>query len=71
MDVNVTHPTETETEWHLVTLARAARRAGLGRRQLLRACAAGELPVFDLGGWPRVRWVDVVVWITRHERRST
>jgi excisionase family DNA binding protein len=51
-----------------VTIPEAARRAGIGRRQLRRAVARGELPVFDLGGWPRVRWSDVERWFASRRR---
>lgn len=47
-----------------MTIPRAARRAGLGVRQLRRAIRQGEFPVYRLGTWPRVRWVEVVQWIS-------
>ena len=47
----------------LLTLPRAARRAGLGTRQLRRATVLGELATYQVGKWPRVRWHDVVRWI--------
>ena len=47
----------------LITLPAAARRLGIGRRQLKRAVHGGELPLFRIGGWPRVRWRDVLAWI--------
>ncbi len=60
----------------LMTLPRAARRAGLGVRQLRRATGLGELSVYQVGSWPRVRWNDVLRWIeaqrapvTSHARR--
>ena len=28
-----------------------------------RAVKGGELPVYQIGAWPRVRWVDVIRWI--------
>jgi excisionase family DNA binding protein len=53
-----------------VTVPEAARRAGIGLRQVRRAVAQGDLPVFDLGGWPRVRWSDVELWFASPKRRS-
>ena len=50
----------------LITLPEAQRRTGLGRRQFRRAEIQGELPVYRVGGWPRVRWVDVLDWIEAH-----
>lgn len=47
----------------LVTLPQAARRAGVGVRQLRRACKAGGLQLYQVGGWPRVRWREVLGWI--------
>ena len=52
----------------LVTLPEAQRRTGLGRRQFRRAIADGSLEVYDLGGWPRLRWSDVVAWIESSRR---
>jgi hypothetical protein len=49
----------------LLTLPTAARRAGVGLRQLWRARHRGELSVYLIGGWPRVRWTDVLAWIER------
>ena len=56
----------------LVTIPEAARLTGLGHRQLRRAVAHGDLEVFDIGGWPRVRWQDVLAWIeaTRRDTRA-
>ena len=48
----------------LVTIPTAAARLGVGRRQLDRAIEKGLLHVYDLGGgWPRVKWTQVVEWI--------
>ena len=47
----------------LLTLPKAARRAGVGVRQLRRATGLGELSVYQVGRWPRVRWHDVLRWI--------
>ncbi len=49
----------------LCTIPEAARRTGLGLRQLRRAIQAGEVSVYQIGSWPRVRWRDVVEWIER------
>ena len=59
-----TDPNDTP---ELMTLPSAARRAGVGLRQLRRARDRGDLPVFLVGGWPRVRWRDVITWITRQQ----
>ncbi len=63
-------------EPELLTIPRAAKRAGVGVRQLRQAIRLGELIVFRVGAWPRVRWVDVIRWIcaqrvptTSHARR--
>jgi excisionase family DNA binding protein len=51
-----------------VTIPEAARRSGLGLRQFRRAIATGDLPVYDVGGWPRVRWREVLEWIDASRR---
>ena len=48
---------------------KTASRRGLSMRQLRRARERGELAIYLIGGWPRVRWVDVVAWI--ESRRQT
>jgi hypothetical protein len=58
-------------EPELLTIPRAAKRAGVGVRQLRQAIRRGELPVFRLGAWPRVRWVDVIRWICAHRVPAT
>ena len=50
-------------EPELLTLPAAARRAGIGVRQIRRAVKCGELPVYQVGAWLRVRWVEVIRWI--------
>jgi excisionase family DNA binding protein len=55
----------------LVTVPEAQRRTGLGRRQFRRAIESGELPVYDVGGWRRVRWSDVLAWIESTRRART
>ena len=52
-------------EAELCTVPEASRRTGLGLRQLRRAIQAGEVSVYQIGSWPRVRWRDVVAWIER------
>ena len=47
----------------LATIPVAARLAGVGQRQLRRATRNGEIVTYMVGGWPRVRWADVVEWI--------
>jgi excisionase family DNA binding protein len=47
----------------LVTVRQAARLFGIGRHLLYRACEAGELAIFDPGGWARVRVSDVERWL--------
>jgi hypothetical protein len=47
----------------LMSKPAACRRAGIGARQLAVAIEGGDVPQFKIGGWPRVRWRDVVAWI--------
>lgn len=47
----------------LLSVPQAARRAGVGVRQLRQAAKRGELPVYQVGAWPRVRWAEVIRWI--------
>ena len=54
--------------YRFVTIGEVTRRTGIGRRQLQRAIAAGQIEVYDLGAWPRVRWADVIAWIERNRR---
>jgi excisionase family DNA binding protein len=46
-----------------ITVRGAARRAGVGLRQLERAIDAGHLPAYQVGGWRRVKWTDVTSWL--------
>jgi excisionase family DNA binding protein len=46
-----------------VTVRGAARRAGVGLRQLQRAIDAGHLAAYQVGGWRRVKWTDVTSWL--------
>ena len=55
----------------LLTIPEAARRLGVGARQLRRAVKRGELSVYQVGGWPRVRWRDVDQWVTRQRVSAT
>ena len=52
----------------LITKPEAARRAGVGLRQIRTACERGEIPEFLIGGWPRVFWPDVIAWIESKRR---
>jgi len=53
----------------LITVREAARMIGVGRHVLYRAGETGDLPIYDAGGWARVRLSDVVVWIEHTRRR--
>ena len=46
----------------LFTVPAAARRLGVGERQLRRAIGAGELDTYEIGKWTRVMWGDVLRW---------
>jgi len=46
-----------------VTRPEAARRTGIGLRQIRRACAEGHIPIYQIGAWQRVRWTDVLHWL--------
>ncbi len=50
------------------TVPEASRRSGLGLPQFRRAIKEGQLSVYDIGGWPRVRWDDVEVWMESQRR---
>ena len=52
----------------LVTVPEAARRTGLGLRQFRRAIASGELPLYQIGAWPRLSWPSVLAWIESTRR---
>ena len=51
-----------------LTKRAAARRLGVGLRQIQRAIREGNLSLYDIGGWPRVRWSDVLAWIESTRR---
>jgi len=55
----------------LMTIPRAARRAGIGVRQLRRAVRFEEVEAVMVGSWPRVRWESVVRWIGSQRVRPT
>jgi excisionase family DNA binding protein len=52
----------------LLTVREAARRLGLGRHTLFKACERGELTIFDPNGWARVKLSDVERWLERTRR---
>ena len=54
---------EPEQPVELLTLPSAAKRVGVGLRQLRRARDHGELKTYRIGGWNRVRWQDVLNWL--------
>jgi hypothetical protein len=53
----------------LLTKPEAARRAGVGLRQIRIACDRGELAEYRIGAWPRVCWHEVLSWIERQRVR--
>ncbi len=55
----------------LMTLPRAAIRAGVGVKALRKAVKQAELPTFQIGTWPRVRWAEVLRWIDRQRVPTT
>ena len=55
--------TESSQSDSFLTIPKAAKRLGIGRRQLKRAIVAGEVSVYQVGGWQRVRWDSVIHWI--------
>jgi excisionase family DNA binding protein len=55
----------------LLTLPAAAKRVGIGVRQVRRAVAEGDLPVYQVGRWPRVRWREVIYWIDSQRASRT
>lgn len=55
-----TEPTHSDP---FPTIPQAAKRLGIGRRQLKRATEVGDVAVYQVGGWPRVRWSEVLRWI--------
>ena len=57
-------------EPEFVTLPVAARKLGIGVRQIRRALDEGCFDVFDIGGWPRVRWHEVRSWVETTRRTA-
>ena len=55
----------------LVTIPDAAKRLSIGRKQVKRAVEDGELPVYDFGGWPRLKWAEVMGWVESKRRVGT
>jgi excisionase family DNA binding protein len=53
----------------LVTVRSAARLLGVGRHVLYRAAERGELPIYDPGGWARLRLSDLEAWLETTRRR--
>lgn len=41
------------------------------RRPIERAMQSGAIPVYDVGGWRRVRWADVLTWLEAQRVRPT
>jgi hypothetical protein len=68
--VRSTNRADQSDSEQLITLREAQRRAGLGLRQLERARAQGELTLYRVGGWRRVRWLDVETWLARQCRAA-
>ena len=51
----------------LLSIPQAARRLGIGRKQLDRAIREGELGVVVLG-WPRVSLDELRAWVASRRR---
>ena len=54
-----------------LTAARSAISEGAYRTaldHLTKAIEAGDLPVYHVGGWPRVRWLEVLAWVESKRR---
>jgi len=58
----------TPTADTLSTVRREAKRHRIGERQIRRAIADGELAVYQIGGWPRLKPSDVDRWIETRRR---
>ena len=63
MDRSPSTPIDTIPEF--LTRPAAARQAGIGLRPLRKATESGEVPLYQIGTWPRVRWREVLDWIER------
>jgi predicted SprT family Zn-dependent metalloprotease len=55
----------------LMTIPKAAKRAGIGVRQLRRAVRLEDVKAVMVGSWPRVHWESVVRWIGSQRVRAT
>jgi hypothetical protein len=55
----------------LMTIPTAARRAGIGVRQLRRAVQLNDVKAVMVGSWPRVYWDSVVGWLYGQRVRPT
>ena len=66
--MNATRPVEPVVQ-PLVTVRSAARLLGVGRHVLYRAAERGELPIYDPGGWARLRLSDLEAWLETTRRR--
>jgi excisionase family DNA binding protein len=42
---------------------------GVGRHVLYRGAEAGELPIYDPGGWARLRLTDLEAWLASTTKR--
>lgn len=47
----------------LTTMPRAAKARRIGVKQLRKAARAGELPIYPIGSWQRVKLDDVDRWL--------
>jgi excisionase family DNA binding protein len=56
-------------DFDLVTLPEAARRIGVGERQLRQAIERGALSFYEIGGWTRIRWSEAVAWVEGQRRQ--
>lgn len=54
----------------LLTIPAVCRRLRM-HRPIQRALRDGEIPVYQVGGWRRVRWGDVVAWLEARRARPT
>jgi hypothetical protein len=61
--------TTTGENVKFLTLPAAARLVGVGVRALYRAGRRGEIPIYDMDSWPRVRPEDVARWVESRRRQ--
>lgn len=65
------HSTEGQLDpAELLTVPEVYRRLRM-KRPVQRALRDGEIPVYQVGGWRRVRWADVVAWLETRRARPT